>query len=71
MGISLQVRNDHEKRLSQLQAALTKSELRALVIEMHLGVVDKAIDIINSCVATGMDWNKVNESYRSTMNIYS
>lgn len=61
------VRNDHEKRLDQLQEAQTKSEMRALAIEMHLNVVDKAIDIVNSCLATGSSISSKINFFRSLL----
>jgi hypothetical protein len=55
------VRSDHHKRLDGLQQVQEKNLKRAQLIEMNLDLVDQAIRVINSLLASSMDWGRIGE----------
>eukprot|EP00729_Bicosta_minor_P008615 gene8615-26351_t len=55
------VRKDHEKRLESLASAQELNLKRAQLIEVNLDLVDQAIRVVNSLLASSMDWSRIAE----------
>ena len=55
------VRKDHEKRLESLATAQELNLKRAQLIELNLDLVDQAIRVVNSLLASSMDWGRIAE----------
>ncbi|CAH3150400.1 unnamed protein product [Porites evermanni] len=54
------VRNDHQRRIEQLQKNQDLDMLKAELVELNLELVDKAILIVNSAIANQIDWSEIN-----------
>eukprot|EP00038_Savillea_parva_P030846 m.80823 g.80823 ORF g.80823 m.80823 type:complete len:1353 (+) comp9372_c0_seq3:96-4154(+) len=55
------VKNDHERRLKGLKHAQELNTIRAELIELNVIMVDKAIQVINSALATSMEWKAIED----------
>ncbi|XP_015761968.1 PREDICTED: nuclear export mediator factor NEMF-like, partial [Acropora digitifera] len=54
------IRNDHQKRISELQKSQDLDMLKAGLVELNLELVDNAILIVNSAIANQIDWSEIN-----------
>jgi hypothetical protein len=53
------IRVDHERRIGQLEAERSASERQASMIEANLELVDRALMMLNTMVASQVDWGEL------------
>mmetsp|Transcript_17678 Transcript_17678/g.26778 ORF Transcript_17678/g.26778 Transcript_17678/m.26778 type:complete len:1179 (-) Transcript_17678:202-3738(-) len=54
------IRNDQQQRILSLEREQDKLKKHAELIEIHADEVEKALNVINSALDTGMDWEALN-----------
>lgn len=54
------IRNDQQQRIVSLEREQDKLKKHAQLIEIHADEVEKALNVINSALDTGMDWEALN-----------
>lgn len=55
------VKKDHLKRIEDLKKNQTEDEIKAILIEYNLDMVDRAIYLVNSLIAAKHDWSEIEE----------
>jgi len=55
------VKKDQELRMQELERAQERVKRQARVVEAHSDLVDKAILVLRSAIATGADWQTLEE----------
>lgn len=55
------VKNDHERRLRNLKESQILNTLKAELVELNAPLVDKAIQVINSALASSMEWKAIDD----------
>ena len=58
------VKLDHEKRLQELQSAQLTDSYKGQLIELNKELVDRAILIVRSMIASQMDWKDIEEKIK-------
>ena len=55
------IKKDQSKRVKGLEIEMERVKEHAELVEMHADDVDKALGVINSALASGMDWDSLEE----------
>jgi predicted ribosome quality control (RQC) complex YloA/Tae2 family protein len=55
------IRKDQESRIQQLLEQEESLKLQAQVVETHAEMIDKAIQVVNSALDSGMDWDQLED----------
>lgn len=58
------IRKDQENRAEQLMQQQESLKLQAQLVETHADVIDKAIQVVNSALDSGMDWDQLEDLIR-------
>lgn len=55
------IRKDQENRIQQLLKQEESLKLQAQLVETHADIIDKAIQVVNSALDSGMDWDQLED----------
>lgn len=55
------VKTEQGKRIEQLQAGIADRDVQATILSQNVDIVEKAILVVRSAVATGMSWEELSE----------
>ena len=55
------IRKDQESRIQQLFKQEESLKLQAQLVETHADIIDKAIQVVNSALDSGMDWDQLED----------
>lgn len=58
------IKKDQEQRVEQLRKQQETLKIQAQLVETHADMVDKAIQVVNSALDTGMDWDQLEDLVR-------